>query len=80
MHQYDELNLCLQQMKTGYHSLYCDSFVVLTILSVTLVNDITQGMNAIRHYISNACVFALAFRLHFTSINVSRNIAHSRMF
>jgi len=55
MHQYDELNLCLQQMITGYHSLYCNSFVVLTILLVTVVKDITQGMNAIRHYIQCLC-------------------------
>ncbi len=55
MHQYDELNLCLQQMKTGHYSLYCDLFVVLTILLVPMVNDITQGMNAIRHCIQYLC-------------------------
>lgn len=76
MHRYDELNLSLQQMKFGHHRLYCDSFVMPTILLVTMVKDITQGMNIT----SSTCVFALAFRLHciWILINVLWNMAHSR--
>ncbi len=55
MHQSDELNLCLQQEKIGYHSLYCGSFVMLTVLLVIMVNDIPQGMNAIRHHVQCLC-------------------------